>query len=65
MGYSNDILADIPSKRVLEEGGNEGGEAMIYFGHPGPFAPTVEEIIVGKVKELAGKVAAGVAGSNQ
>ena len=51
-GYSNDVLAYIPSRRVLEEGGYEGGDAMIYFGHAGRFGRAVEEIIVEKVSDL-------------
>jgi hypothetical protein len=45
-GYSNDVMAYIPSLRVLHEGGYEGGDAMIFFGLPMPFAETVEEEIV-------------------
>lgn len=51
-GYSNDVFAYIPSLRVLEEGGYEGGGAMIYYGQPGPFAPSVEETIISKIQEL-------------
>ena len=29
-GYSNDVMAYIPSRRVLIEGGYEGGGAMVY-----------------------------------
>jgi hypothetical protein len=54
-GYSNDVMAYIPSRRVLKEGGYEGGDAMIYFGHPGRFGAAVEEIIVEKVGDLVGK----------
>ena len=25
---------------------------MIYYGQPGPFAPSVEETIIGKIREL-------------
>jgi neutral ceramidase len=57
-GYSNDILAYIPSRRVLEEGGYEGGESMIYFGRPSRFGAGVEEIIVEKVNDLVEKSAA-------
>ena len=54
-GYSNDVFAYIPSRRVLEEGGYEAGGAMIYSRtHPGPWAPSVEERIVSKVHEIAG-----------
>jgi len=52
-GYSNDVPAYIPSRRVLDEGGYEGGGAMVLFGRPGRFGPGVEEIIVGKVADLA------------
>jgi hypothetical protein len=56
-GYSNDILAYIPSRRVLQEGGYEGGDAMIYFGHGGRFGAAVEEIIVEKVAALVERTA--------
>lgn len=55
-GYSNDVFAYIPSLRVLKEGGYEGGGAMIYYGQPGPFAPSVEETIIGKVHDLVRRV---------
>ena len=54
-GYSHDVFAYIPSLRVLKEGGYEGGEAMVGDGHPAPFGTEIEEIIVGKVKELMGR----------
>jgi neutral ceramidase len=53
-GYSNDVFGYVPSLRVLREGGYEGGDAMIYYGRPGPFNERVEELIVNKVRELAG-----------
>jgi hypothetical protein len=53
-GYSNDVFAYVPSLRVLREGGYEGGDAMIYYGRPGPFTDAVEELIVGKVRRLTG-----------
>lgn len=51
-GYSNDVMAYIPSRRVLEEGGYEGGGAMVYYGLPAPWAADVEERIVAKSLEL-------------
>ncbi|MEN6606616.1 MAG: neutral/alkaline non-lysosomal ceramidase N-terminal domain-containing protein [Bryobacteraceae bacterium] len=54
-GYSNDILAYIPSKRVSQEGGYEGGEALILFARPGVFSAAVEEIIVEKVGDLVAR----------
>jgi neutral ceramidase len=55
-GYCNDVFAYIPSLRVLQEGGYEGGGAMIYYGQPGPFAPSIEETIIGKVHDLVRQV---------
>jgi neutral ceramidase len=43
--YCNDVMAYIPSKRVLEEGGYEGGGAMLYYGLPASWSPDVEETI--------------------
>ncbi len=54
-GYSNDVFAYVPSRRVLLEGGYEAGGAMRYMTtvlQHGPFAPDVEERIVSKVHEL-------------
>lgn len=56
-GFSNDILAYIPSLRVLKEGGYEGSEAMIYFGRPGPFSEAVEETIIEKTAQLVKRTA--------
>ncbi|MDA1051811.1 MAG: neutral/alkaline non-lysosomal ceramidase N-terminal domain-containing protein [Planctomycetota bacterium] len=55
-GYSNDVFGYVPSLRVLQEGGYEGGGAMRYTTLPGPFAPTVEKLIVEKVHQLADDV---------
>jgi len=51
-GYSNDVFGYVPSLRVLEEGGYEGGGAMIYYGKPGPFDRSVEERIHATVRAL-------------
>ena len=54
-GYSNDLVGYVPSERVLKEGGYEGGGAMRYvrgIPHPGPWAPGIEENIVGTVHSL-------------
>lgn len=47
--YANDVMAYIPSRRVLDEGGYEGGGAMVYYGLPSPWGPTVEEDVVAEV----------------
>ena len=54
-GYCNDIMAYIPSLRVLREGGYEGKNSMFSNGHPSVWGPQVEELIVAKVHELAGR----------
>lgn len=51
MGYANDVMAYIPSRRVLAEGGYEGGGAMVYYGLPTIWAPDVEELIVEAVSK--------------
>ncbi len=51
-GYSNDVMAYIPSRRVLMEGGYEGASAMIYYGLPTIWSTDVEEHIVRTVHEL-------------
>ncbi len=50
--YSNDLTCYIPSRRVLEEGGYEGGGAMLYYDRPTKFAPDVEERIIAAVETL-------------
>jgi len=52
-GYCNDVMAYIPSLRVLQEGGYEGETAMIYYGLPTKWSAAVEDDIVKAVKELA------------
>jgi hypothetical protein len=42
----------LASRRVREEGGYEGADAMIYYGRPGPFTSDVEERIVREVHWL-------------
>ncbi|MEO8521917.1 MAG: neutral/alkaline non-lysosomal ceramidase N-terminal domain-containing protein [Acidobacteriota bacterium] len=51
-GYSNDVFGYVPSRRVLDEGGYEGGDAMIYYGRPGPFTDVVEDRIIAGVNRL-------------
>jgi len=52
----NDVFGYIPSARVLKEGGYEAGDMMVYTPLPGPFAPSVETLVVGKVHELVDKL---------
>lgn len=55
-GYSNDVMAYIPSLRVLKEGGYEGGGAMLYYGLPSAWADNVEDLIVAEVHRQAQEV---------
>jgi neutral ceramidase len=48
-GYANDVMAYIPSRRVLAEGGYEGREAMVYYGLPSARAPDIEQLILDEV----------------
>lgn len=52
--YCNDVYGYLPSARVLREGGYET-RGLIYGGI-GLFAPDAQEVLVGKVKELAKEV---------
>jgi hypothetical protein len=55
-GYANDVMAYIPSERVLKEGGYEADSSMIYYGLPTRWAPGLEKKIVDKVHELVEQV---------
>jgi neutral ceramidase len=55
-GYANDVMAYIPSERVLKEGGYEGDTSMIAYGMPAKWAPGIEDKIVAKVHELVAEV---------
>jgi neutral ceramidase len=37
---------------VLKEGGYEAADAVLYSSLPSPFAPSIEDRIIGKVREL-------------
>ena len=50
--YSNDVMAYMPSLRVLKEGGYEGDTSGIYYGMPSLWADSIEEDIVKAVHSL-------------
>ena len=63
--YCNDFMGYIPSRRVWEEGGYEGGGALTYDSqtlyralHPGIWSPDVEDIIISKTLALYRKISA-------
>ena len=51
-GYSHDVMAYIPSKRVWNEGGYEGAGAMVYYGLPTRWSQDVEHQISQAVQRL-------------
>jgi neutral ceramidase len=51
-GYSTDVMAYIPSERVLKEGRYEGESSMIPHGRPSKWNPGLEDKIVAKTREL-------------
>ena len=56
MGYSNDVMAYIPSARVLGEGGYEVEFSQIVKGFPNMWKTTIETSIIQEVLKLANEV---------
>ena len=54
-GCADAVFGYLPSRRVLREGGYEGGEAMLYYGRPGPFADSVEDTIMAGIDGLVAR----------
>ncbi|AEL24190.1 neutral/alkaline non-lysosomal ceramidase N-terminal domain-containing protein [Cyclobacterium marinum] len=52
LGYSNDVMAYIPSRTVLAEGGYEGATSQIAFGLPGTWKPTLETKIFKCINDM-------------
>lgn len=56
-GYADDMIAYIPSRRVWEEGGYEGGARLYEYGRPAfRWAGDVEERIAATVERLVEEV---------
>ena len=53
LGYSNDVMAYIPSARILREGGYEGATSQIVYGLPAPWASDSETVILQAMVQLA------------
>ena len=52
-GYTNDYFGYLGSRRVINEGGYEGGDANTrILNHPGRFTPEAEDAVIAKVHEL-------------
>jgi len=55
-GYCNDVFAYLPSLRVLQEGGYEGRTGIVHQLVPTPFAPSVEERVMGGIRKAVARV---------
>ena len=56
-GYTDDMIAYIPSRRVWQEGGYEGGATLYEYRHPAVrWASDVEDRIAASVHKLVKEV---------
>ena len=55
VGYSNDVMAYIPTHTILEEGGYEGYVSQMVYGLPNTWQSGIESMIIGEVEKLAGQ----------
>jgi hypothetical protein len=55
-GYSNDVMAYIPSTVILEQGGYEGASSQMVYGLPGTWAPGIETDILNVARKLAAEL---------
>jgi hypothetical protein len=59
-GYANDVMAYIPSHRVLLEGGYEGQSSMLVYGQPAErWAEDVEDRVTAGVERVTSRLGAG------
>jgi hypothetical protein len=57
LGYTDDMISYIPSRRVWEEGGYEGGTFLYEYGRPAyRWAGDIEDRIAAGIQRLVGKV---------
>ncbi len=56
MGYADDMISYIPSRRVWEEGGYEGGSNLYEYGRPAfRWEGGIEDRITASVHQLVAK----------
>jgi len=53
MGYSNDVMAYIPTAEIIREGGYEGHTSQMAFGMPAKWKESIEPAIIKEVMILA------------
>lgn len=51
-GYTNDVMAYIPTRQVLMEGGYEGATSQMAFGLPATWKPNIETIIFTEINNM-------------
>lgn len=56
MGYSNDVMAYIPSATILKEGGYEGASSQMVYGLQSVWDASVPELIYQGINKLAEQV---------
>ena len=56
MGYSNDVMAYIPTAEIVREGGYEGHTSQMAFGMPAKWKESIEPAIMKEVMILAKKL---------
>lgn len=57
LGYSNDVMAYIPSSTILKEGGYEGETSQMAYGLPAKWDDGIEKLILDEVMRLADQLA--------
>ncbi len=55
LGYTNDVMAYIPSTTILNEGGYEGKISQMVYGLPACWSSEIESIILNGIVDLAGQ----------
>jgi neutral ceramidase len=53
MGYSNDVMAYIPTTKIIREGGYEGDQSQMVYGLPGLWSTDVEILILSEILSLS------------
>lgn len=56
MGYSNDVMAYIPTSEILQEGGYEGLSSQRAYGMPGKWNSNIEPLIYSELRQMAKKL---------
>ena len=53
IGYANDVMAYIPTAKILSEGGYEAERSQMYYGMPGKWDASIEQTILEKAEAAA------------